>query len=81
MVPKRYPLVLSRPVRRYRFNETTVAVSKHGLIDSRYLRRPHFDSRSLAAAVVRGTLVIPSEHCRPRDFRDSFGTLSSEGLS
>jgi len=34
---------------------------------SSYLRRPHFDSRSLAAAVVRGTLVIPSEHCRPRD--------------
>ena len=56
-----------------------MAVSKHGLIDSSFLRRPHFDSRSPAAAVVRGTLVIPSEHCRPRDSRDSFGTLSSEG--
>gem|GEM_PF-3199502 len=27
------------------------------------------DDSSLAAAVVRGTLVIPSEHCRPRDSR------------
>jgi len=32
-------------------------------------------------AVVRGTLVIPSEHCRPRDSRDSFGTLSSGGYT